>query len=69
MAPNQEYEDFHFHENKRIRKELGITEGFYHYDTPCTVENQRKLLYEAGFKSVEKVNQFGNTVILVSKKF
>ncbi|WP_164880669.1 class I SAM-dependent methyltransferase [Clostridium manihotivorum] len=69
MAPNQEYEDFNFNENKRIRKELGITEGFYHYDTPCTVENQEKILYEAGFKSVEKVNQFGNTVILLSKKF
>ena len=38
MAPTQAYEDFCFAENKRILAELGIKEGFYHYDTPCTVE-------------------------------
>jgi tRNA (cmo5U34)-methyltransferase len=68
MAPDQEYEDFHFNENSRIRAELGITDGFYHYDTPCTVENQTKMLYTAGFKSVEKLWQQANTVILLAKK-
>lgn len=68
MAPNQEYEDYYFSENKRIRSELGITEGFYHYDTPCTVENQKQMLYKAGFKSVEKIWKYENTVILLSKK-
>lgn len=68
MAPDQEYEDFHFSENMRLRAELGITDGFYHYDTPCTVENQTKMLYAAGFKSVEKLWQQGNTVILSAKK-
>jgi len=68
MAPNQQFEDFHFSENKRIRSELGITEGFYHYDTPCTVENQTQMLYKAGFKSVEKIWQHENTVILLAKK-
>lgn len=68
MAQNQEAEDFYFSENKRIRKELGITEGFYHYDTPCTVENEIKLLYRAGFKSVEKIKQYENTAILIAKK-
>lgn len=68
IAPNQEYEDYHFSENKRIRLELGITDGFYHYDTPCTVENQIQMLYKAGFKSVEKVWQHECTVILLAKK-
>lgn len=68
MAPDQEYEDYYFSENKRIRSELGITEGFYHYDTPCTVENQTEMLYKAGFKSVEKIWQHENTVILLAKK-
>ncbi|HEY5562281.1 MAG TPA: class I SAM-dependent methyltransferase [Clostridiaceae bacterium] len=68
MAPNQEYEDYYFSEKKRILVELGITEGLYHYDTPCTVENQIQLLYNAGFKSVEKKWQGENTVILVGKK-
>jgi tRNA (cmo5U34)-methyltransferase len=68
MAPSQEYEDYHFNENRRIRSKLGITEGFYHYDTPCTVENQIQMLQKAGFKSVEKVWEYTNTVILLAKK-
>ncbi|ADZ19593.1 tRNA (cmo5U34)-methyltransferase [Clostridium acetobutylicum] len=68
MAPNQDYEDHCFNENKRIRLELGIKDGFYHYDTPCTVENQIKMLYKSGFKSVEKVFKAENTVILLAKK-
>ncbi len=68
MAPSQEYEDYHFSENKRIRSELGITKGFYHYDTPCTVENQIKMLCKAGFKSVEKIWKQENTAILLAKK-
>lgn len=39
IAKNQEFEDYNFSENKRIRSELRISNGFYHYDTPCTVEN------------------------------
>ncbi|WP_298841267.1 class I SAM-dependent methyltransferase [Clostridium sp.] len=68
IAPNQDYEDFHFNENKRIRSELGITDGFYHYDTPCTVKNQIQMLYNVGFKSVKKIWQHENTVILLAIK-
>ncbi|MCB2360829.1 class I SAM-dependent methyltransferase [Clostridium estertheticum] len=67
-APNQDYEDFHFNENKRVRSELGITDGFYHYDTPCTVENQIQMLNNVGFKSVEKMWQHENTTILLAMK-
>jgi tRNA (cmo5U34)-methyltransferase len=68
MAKNQEDEDYYFKENKRIRSELGITNGFYHYDTPCTVENQIQILYKAGFKAVEIVWKYENTAILLAKK-
>lgn len=68
MAPDQKYEDYCYAENERIRKEHRISEGFYHYDTPCTVENQIKMLTVAGFRKVEKVWQKGNTVILVCDK-
>ena len=68
MAPTQEYEDYHFAENKRIRAELGIKNGFYHYDTPCTVENQIGMLKKAGFTSVKKAGQFDFDVILVARK-
>lgn len=68
MAPNQEYEDYCFNENKRIRSELGISEGFYHYDTPCTLENQIQMFLKAGFKSIEKIWQYENTIILLVEK-
>jgi tRNA (cmo5U34)-methyltransferase len=68
MAPTQEEQDRRFGENKRIRSESGITQGHYHYDTPCTVENQIYLLKQAGFSSVEKVWQQKNAAILVAKK-
>ena len=68
MAPTQEYEDYHFAENKRIRAELGIKEGYYHYDTPCTVENQIAMLKKAGFKSVEIAGKYGIDVALVARK-
>jgi len=67
-APSQEFEDFHFAEGKRLRAEQGVKEGLFHYDTPCTVENQIKLLQKAGFGRVEKIMQQGNFTILVARK-
>ena len=69
MVEKQEEEDFFFAENKRIREEQGITDGeFYHYDTPCTIDNQIKLLTKAGFKTVRKEFREGSTTILVAEK-
>jgi len=68
MVDTQEEEDYHFAEYERIRCEQGITDGFYHYDTPCTVDNQIKLLTQAGFKKVEQVWRLANTVVLVGSK-
>ena len=68
VAPDQESEDFHFTENKRIRAEQGITEGLYHYDTPCTVENQVGMLKKAGFSTVETVSRHHNVATLLARK-
>ena len=68
MANTQEEEDFYFAENKRLRSEMGIKGGFYHYDTPCTIDNQIKMLNTAGFKRVEKLWQQAATVLLVAQK-
>jgi tRNA (cmo5U34)-methyltransferase len=68
MATTQEFENFRFTENKRLRAEQGITEGFYHYDIPYTVENQIGMLKKAGFSSVEKIGRYGIDVILVARK-
>jgi tRNA (cmo5U34)-methyltransferase len=68
MIESQEHEDFYYSKNERIRREHGITEGFYHYDTPCTIENQMRMLLKAGFTKVEKVFQIEGTVILICDK-
>ena len=65
VAPDQTYENFHYAENARLRKEQGIADGaFYHYDTPCTVENQLRLFKEAGFARAELVWRHANTAIM-----
>ncbi len=69
MVEKQKDEDFYFSENARIRKEQGIAEGeFYHYDTPCTIDNQVNMLYKAGFELVNMVWRVANTTIIVAKK-
>ncbi len=69
MVEKQEEEDFWFSENERLRKENGITDdSFYHYDTPCTVDNQITLLKKAGFSTVTLVFRKENTTMLVAEK-
>ena len=69
MVEEQEEEDFYFSENIRIRRELNIKETeFYHYDTPCTIDNQIKMLHYAGFNRVEKVFRLENTTMLIAYK-
>ncbi len=69
MVESQTEEDHWFAENKRLRTEMNIPDGeFYHYDTPCTVENQLKLLKAAGFVHTEKVFRVENTTIIIGFK-
>ncbi len=69
MVISQDEEDLYFRENDRLRKEQGLAEGeFYHYDTPCTIDNQITMLKKAGFKEVEKVFRQENTTMLIGRK-
>jgi cyclopropane fatty-acyl-phospholipid synthase-like methyltransferase len=69
MVIKQEDEDFYYSENKRIRKEQGIPDGeFYHYDTPCTIDNQIAMLSKAGFKTVKMDWRVENTTIIIARK-
>ncbi len=53
----------------RLKKEQGIDDDeFYHYDTPLTVEHETEALLEAGFSSVEVLNNWGATVTLKANK-
>ena len=69
MVETQEEEDHWYAENARIRRETGIPENeFYHYDTPCTIENQIKMFTAAGFAKAEKVFRMENTTIIIAYK-
>jgi len=65
----QATEDFYYSEYERLKAEQGLpSDRVYHYDTPCTVQNQIGMLLEAGFSRVDEVWRKGNTVILVAGK-
>ena len=69
MVFTQEEEDFHYSENLKLRIEQGIKDGeIYHYDTPCTVENQIMLMKKAGFKNVREEWKEENAVIIKAIK-
>jgi tRNA (cmo5U34)-methyltransferase len=68
MVDEQSQEDEFFAENARVRREQNIPEGeFYHFDTPCTVDNQIRMLKQAGFAPVEFVGRFGIDGIILAK--
>ena len=75
MLSEQEYdnpqktEDLYFSEFERLKKEQCLVDNIeYHFDTPCTVANQMKMLFEAGFTNVKEVWRQRNVVILVAEK-
>lgn len=69
MVLTQAEEDHWFSENERLRCEQGIVgDEFYHYDTPCSIDNQIALLKDAGFSEVTEVFRVENTTMLVAKK-
>jgi SAM-dependent methyltransferase len=69
MVDSQSEEDRWFSESKRIRTEQNIPEvELYHLDTPCTVDNQIKLLLRAGFARAYTVWRKGGTTIIVAEK-
>lgn len=69
MVTDQALEDKFFNEYAKLRRELNIPDGqLYHFDTPCTVDNQISMLKRAGFRSVDMVWRKENTTMLVAKK-
>ena len=62
-------EQYHRAELLRLKAEQGITDNeFYHYDTPLTVQHETEALLEAGFKTVEVLGKWGQTVTIWARK-
>ncbi len=69
MVDDQSEEDKLFAESIRVRREQNIPDGeIYHFDTPCTVQNQIALLRQAGFKNVEFKFRFGMDALISGVK-
>ena len=69
MVLTQAEEDALYAQNTMLRAKQNIQDGeYYHFDTPCTVENQLKLLKEAGFYRVNDVWREGSTNIIVAER-
>ncbi len=52
-----------------LKAEQGIADDeFYHYDTPLTVTHETEALLEAGFSSVEVMNNWGATYTIKAVK-
>ncbi len=69
MVETQEEEDYYYREYYRFMKDIAVSkEEFYHYDTPCTLDNQIKMLKEAGFIKVEKVFMMDHTTMITAAK-
>ncbi len=69
FALSDEDERTYRNELLRLKKEQGIDDNeFYHYDTPLTVEHETEALLEAGFSSVEALNNWGATFTIKACK-
>lgn len=69
MVQDQREEDEYFAQYARLCKELSLDENtFYHFDTPCTIQNQLSMFQKAGFARAEAVFRLGNTSIIVASK-
>ncbi len=68
-ADTDDQEDFFRRELIRLRKEQDLPDGvFYHYDTPMTVEHEKKILTAAGFSKVEELGSWDSTHSLRAEK-
>lgn len=69
FALSDEDERTYSEELFRLKKLQGIEDDeFYHYDTPLTVEHEKEALLEAGFSSIEVLNNWGVTFTLKASK-
>ena len=69
FAESDELEKIYFETLEKLRKEQGVDDnGFFHYDTPLTVEHEIEILKTAGFSSVEILKNWEATYTLVAKR-
>ena len=69
FALSDDEERIHRQALNTLKAEQGIVDNeFYHYDTPLTVQHEIEALAEAGFTSVEVLNNWGATYTIKAGK-
>ena len=69
FALSHEEEQMHRQNLLALKAEQGIVDNeFYHYDTPLTIQHETSALIEAGFSSVEVLNNWGATYTIKAVK-
>ena len=69
FALSDDEERMHRQTLNALKAEQGIADNeFYHYDTPLTVQHEIEALAEAGFASVEVLNNWGATYTIKAVK-
>lgn len=68
MVTDPAEEALYLAEYDRLKRAQGLGEGYYHYDTPFTVEHEKALMLEAGFREVTLLFREENTTLLSARK-
>ena len=69
FAATDDEEQTHRNNLNALKAEQGIRDdGFYHYDTPLTVQHETEALLEAGFASVQVLKSWGTTYTIKAVK-
>lgn len=66
IIDDSNYELERFEQLKKIRKEY--PGQLFHFDIPFTEERERKVIFESGFSTIDKVYENKKTKILINKK-
>jgi SAM-dependent methyltransferase len=69
MVSTQTEEDNFIKEYEALKQKCNVDNNeLYHFDIPCTIENEMKLFSLAGFQNIEQIWNEDQAVILVGEK-
>lgn len=69
FAESEALEREYFENFRQLKSEQGIADsGFYHYDTPLTIDHEREILKSAGFSQCEILKNWGATYTIKATK-
>lgn len=69
FAESEALEREYFETLRQLESEQSITDsGFYHYDTPLTIDHEREVLKSAGFSQCEILKNWGATYTIKATK-